>query len=196
MELLPVEPFQETLNASACGPAALKMLLTYWKLPGAEKSDMELAKDCGTDPNLGTSNEQFIETAARFGLKSEVKTNASFDDIQPWLDKQIPVVVDWFSPGRNDAPEGDMPDGHYSIVVGLDAESVHLQDPETGGLRTIPRRQFYRVWFDFKQDSVTNWDDMVVRWMAAIYPTNYQYPQGRPEMASKRQKGGYNLHIN
>lgn len=182
MQLLPVEPFQETLDASACAPATLKMLLTYWKLPGAQKSDMELATECGTDPSLGTSNEQFIETAARFGLHADVKTNASFDDMQPWLDKKIPVVVDWFSPGRKDAPEGDMPDGHYSIVVGLDAESIYLQDPETGGLRAIPRRQFYRVWFDFKQDNVTDWDEMVVRWMAALYP------QSGHEVSSEAQK--------
>jgi hypothetical protein len=31
------------------------------------------------------------------------------------------------------------------------------------------RKDFYRVWFDFKRESITNWDDMVVRWMAAVY---------------------------
>jgi predicted double-glycine peptidase len=172
MELLPVQPFQETLNVGACAPATLKMLLTYWRMPGAEKTDMELSKECGTDPKLGTSNEAFMETALRFGLASEVKTGATFEDIQLWLDKKIPVVVDWFTPGRKDAPEGDMPDGHYSIAVGLDVENIYLQDPETGGLRTIPREQFSRVWFDFRQDCVTTWDDMVIRWMAAVYPAD------------------------
>ena len=170
MQLLPVEPFQETLYASACAPATLKMLLTYWKLPGAEQSDIELAQEMGTDPALGTTNEQFLEIAARFGLASDVKTEATFDDIQEWLDKNIPVVVDWFSPGRKDSPEGEMPDGHYSIVVGLDAEKIYLQDPETGGLRTISRREFWRAWFDFKEDYITTWDELVVRWIAAIYP--------------------------
>lgn len=170
MELIPVQPFQETLHASACGPAVLKMLLSYWNLPGKEKTDTELAKECGTDSALGTSNEQFIETAARFGLANDVKTEASFDDIQIWLDKKIPVVVDWFTAGRKDYLEGEMPDGHYSIVVGLDEENIYLQDPEIGGLRTIPRKQFFRVWFDFKQDYITTWDEMVVRWMAAVFP--------------------------
>lgn len=170
MTLLPVDSFQETLHASACGPATLKMLLTFWNLPGKEKTDLELAKDCGTDPKLGTSNEAFIETARRFGLDAVVKDHAEFTDIAEWLEKKIPVVVDWFSPGRKDASEGEMPDGHYSIVVGLDAEHIYLQDPEVGGLRTIPREQFYRVWFDFKDDTITNWDAMVIRWMAAVYP--------------------------
>lgn len=170
MELLPVQPFQETLHASACGPATLKMLLTYWNLPGNEKTDMELAKECGTDPALGTSNEQFLETAARFGFASDVKTGATFDDIQASLDKKIPVVVDWFTPGRKEYPEGEMPDGHYSIVVGLDAENIYLQDPEVGRLRTISRKQFFRVWFDFTKDYIESKDDMVIRWMAALYP--------------------------
>lgn len=171
MEHLPVKPFQETLNATACGPATLKMLLTFWNLPGQEKTDLELAKECGTRPDFGTTNKQFVETAHRFGLDATVKTFATFDDIQEWLDKDIPVVVDWFSPGRKDAPDGDMPDGHYSIVVGLDAESIYVQDPETGGMRVISRRQFWRVWFDFEDDFITSWDDMVIRWMAAVYIT-------------------------
>jgi ABC-type bacteriocin/lantibiotic exporter with double-glycine peptidase domain len=167
-KILPLPPFQETLNASMCGPATLKMLLMYWRLPGGEKPDTELAKECGTDPALGTSNEQFMETATRLGLHCEARSWAELSDIEAALAQDYPVIVDWFSPGRKDAPEGEMPDGHYSIVVGLDETYIYMQDPETGGLRTIPREQFYRVWFDFKADTVTTWDDMVVRWMCAV----------------------------
>ncbi len=170
MELLPIQPFQETPNESACAPATLKMLLMFWNLPGKEKTDMELARECGTDPDLGTTNEAFLETAERFGLESFVKTEATFEDIQTWLDKNIPIVVDWFTPGRRDYDEGVMPDGHYSIIVGLDEENVYLQDPEIGGLRTIPRDQFFRVWFDFTTDWIEHKDNMVIRWMAAVYP--------------------------
>ncbi len=168
--LLPLEPFQETLNQSMCGPATLKMLLAYWKLPGADKSDTELSKECGTDPLAGTSNEQFIEAVTRFGLSATVVCPATFGDIEKWLTKEVPVVVDWLSPGRKDAPEGDMPDGHYSIVVGIDDVYIYIQDPETGGMRTIPQEQFLRVWFDFREAAITSWSDMVIRWMAAVYP--------------------------
>ena len=169
-ELLPVAAFQETLNASICGPATLKMLLSYWNLPGQEKSDVELAVACGTNSLIGTSNEQLIEAAQSFGLTCESKCNAEFADIEKWLVQKIPVIVDWFTPGRTDAPLGDMPDGHYSIVVGLDSTHIRLQDPETGGLRIIPRSQFYRVWFDFREESITTWEDMIIRWMCAVYP--------------------------
>ena len=147
------------------------MLLTFYSLPGAKKADTELAKECGTDPSLGTSNEQFIETARRFGLTCTVICPATFDDIARALADGKPVVVDWFTPGRKDAPEGDMPDGHYSIVVGLDDTHIYMQDPETGGPRTIPRAQFYRVWFDFRDDVITTWDRMVIRWMCVVSVT-------------------------
>lgn len=172
--MLPFPPFQETLNASMCAPATLKMLLMFWKLPGAELSDTELASCCKTDPKLGTSNEQFIETARSFGISARVEHSGTFENIETWLTKGIPVVVDWFSPGRRDAHEGDMPDGHYSIVVGLDEKNIYLQDPELGALRTISRDQFMRVWFDFKGEAITTWNDMVVRWMAAMYPADRQ----------------------
>lgn len=153
-----------------CGPATLKMLLMYWNMPGQERADTDLAHDIGTDPVLGISNAAFISSLKKFGLEADAKTYGSFEDIARWLEKKTPVVVDWFSPGRRDAVEGDMPDGHYSIVVGLDALHVYLQDPETGGLRTIERRQFLRVWFDFEGDILTSPHEMVIRWMAAVYP--------------------------
>lgn len=173
MKLLSVQPFQETLGQGVCAPATLKMLLIYWDLPGKEKTDMELAGECHTDPELGTSNEVFLETAKRFGLESIVKTEATFEDIQPWLKKEIPVVVDWFTPGRKDSDDGEMPDGHYSIVVGLDAQNIYLQDPELGDMRTITRAQFWRVWFDFTINSIEHKDNLVIRWMAAVYPKKY-----------------------
>ncbi|MBI4067815.1 C39 family peptidase [Candidatus Kaiserbacteria bacterium] len=171
MELLPVQPFQETyLNQSLCAPATLKMLLMFWNLPGQEKTDLELATVLGTDPDLGTTNETFLKELKQFGLEAIVKDHATYEDVQEWLDKKIPVVVDWFSPGPEGSAEDEMPDGHYSIVVGLDDENIYLQDPEIGHLRTVSRRHFFRVWFDFTTDWIEHKDNMIIRWMAAVYP--------------------------
>lgn len=181
MKLLPVKPFQEThLHRSLCAPATLKMLLTYWDLPGKEKTDLELAKVLGTDPELGTTNEAFLKHLDTFGLMSTVKVEAEFTDIQKWLKKGVPVVVDWFSPGPKDLREKEMPDGHYSMVVGLDVKNIYLQDPEIGKMRTISRDQFYRVWFDFTTDWIEHKDVMVLRWLAAVYPKG----------SKKAKKGG------
>jgi len=165
-DLLPVQPFQETLHASMCGPASLKMVLAYY---GVEKGEQELAQLAGTDPDLGTNATGIKKAAEELGFTVEVKDNSTFEDIQAWLDKEVPVIVNWFTRGRIDYPESDVPDGHVSVVVGLDQEFIYLQDPEIGKLRKIARDDFLRVWFDFKSDHITSWDDMVIRQLIAIY---------------------------
>ena len=85
------------------------------------------------------------------------------------MDKKVPVIVNWFTRGRNDYSDSEVADGHYSVVVDLDNTFIYLQDPEIGSIRKIARDDFIRVWFDFKSDHITNWDDLIIRQMIAIY---------------------------
>lgn len=165
-ELLPVQPFQETLHAGMCGPASLKMVLAYY---GVECSEAELAKLCGTDANLGTSDEGIKKAAGSLGFTVEIHNDSTFEDIKMWLDRKVPIIVNWFTRGRIDYSESVVPDGHLSVVVGLDDEYIHLQDPEIGKLRQIKREDFMRVWFDFAEDHISSWDEMIIRQLIAIY---------------------------
>lgn len=167
VQLLPVKPFQETLGGGYCGPASLKMVLGYWN---SEQTEEEVALRCKRDPELGTDDVCLKEAAESYGFKVEIENNASFDSIQQWLEHCVPVIVNWFTRGRTDYEDGEVPDGHYSVVVGLDAANIYLQDPETGGLRTLNREDFMRVWFDFKPAYITSWDDMIIRQLIAVYP--------------------------
>jgi len=164
--LLPVKSFQETLHAGMCGPASLKMVLAYY---GLEKTEEELAKLCNTDSGLGTSDEGIKRAAETLGFKVEIKNNSTFDDIRSWLDKKVPVIVNWFTRGRIDYPDSEVPDGHLSVVVGLDEEYIYLQDPEIGNLRKITRDDFMKVWFDFTGEYINSWDEMIIRQIIAIY---------------------------
>ncbi|OHA01594.1 MAG: hypothetical protein A3C12_00620 [Candidatus Sungbacteria bacterium RIFCSPHIGHO2_02_FULL_49_20] len=166
--LLPVKSFQETLRGGYCGPANLKMVLGYW---GINKSEEEVAIACNRDPELGTDEASLKKAAESYGLKVEIENNASFDSIQRWLDRRVPVIVNWFTRGRSDYGDEEVPDGHYSTVVGLDDTYIYLQDPEIGGLRKLERDDFMRVWFDFKPAHITSWDDMIIRQLIAMYPT-------------------------
>ena len=166
MNFLDVKPFQETLNAGMCGPASLKMVLAYY---GIEKTEKELAKFCGTEAELGTNDVSLQKAAESLGMKVEIHNNASFDDIQSWLDKKVPVIVDWFSRGRSDYPDSAVADGHYSVVVGLDDENIYLQDPEIGSLRTIKKDDFMKVWFDFTGSQISSWDEMIIRQLIVMY---------------------------
>src|SRR5258708_2692779 len=113
--LLPISSFQETQGESMCGPASLKIILDYY---GVNKTEQELALLCGTTIELGTSDAGIKAAAESLGFKVEVKNNASLEDIQMWLDKKIPVIVDWFTRGRKDYEDSDIAEGHYSVVVG------------------------------------------------------------------------------
>ena len=164
-KLLEVKPFQETLHGGYCGPASLKMVLDYY---GVEKTEAEVAKECGRDSVLGTDDKSIKKAAEGYGFKVEIHNEASFEDIQHWLDKKVPVIVDWFTRGRSDYDDSEVPDGHYSVVVGLDDENIYLQDPEIGKMRTLDRDDFMRVWFDFTGEYINSWDEMIVRQLIAI----------------------------
>ena len=167
MELLPIKPFQETLHGGYCGPASLKMVFEYW---GVEKSEEELAAACNRDPNLGVSSETMIDVARKYGFDAEVKNNSDFFEIETWLKKKAPIIVNWFSPGKKDAQTHEMPEGHSSVVVALDDEKIYLQDPEIAGLREIPRKEFLRVWFDFPGAVITKPEDIILRQIVIIRP--------------------------
>lgn len=164
-ELLPVKPFQETLHGGYCGPASLKMVLAYY---GVDNDEEEVAAKCGRDPDLGTDDNSIKKAAESYGFKVEIYNEASFEDIQHWLDKKVPVIVDWFTRGRSDYDDSEVADGHYSVVVGLDEQNIYLQDPEIGKLCTIDRDDFIRVWFDFTGESINSWDEMIVRQLIAV----------------------------
>lgn len=167
MDLLNIKPFQETLYQGMCGPACLKMVLSYW---GIEKTEKEIANLRPIPSSTNTSDEDIKNIAESFGFKVEIKNNSTLEDILYWLDKKIPVIVDWFTRGRGDYPDSEVADGHYSIVVGLDDKFVYIQDPEIGSLRTLKREDFLKVWFDFTKDVINSWDEMIIRQLIVIYP--------------------------
>jgi predicted double-glycine peptidase len=69
--------------------------------------------------------------------------------------------------------DSEVPDGHYSIVVGLDKQYIYLQDPEIGGLRQLARDDFMKVWFDFRGEYITSWNEMIIRQLIAVQK-NYE----------------------
>jgi ABC-type bacteriocin/lantibiotic exporter with double-glycine peptidase domain len=146
-KFIKLRPFQETLHVSMCGPASLKIVLNYY---GIEKSEKALSKLCKVDKELGVDDKDIKRVAEQFGFKVVVKNNSTFKDIEKWLDKKVPIIVDWFTKGRQEYSESEVADGHYSVVAGLDDKYIYIQDPEIGKIRKLKRNDFMRVWFDFK----------------------------------------------
>ena len=163
--LLNVKPFQETLRTDMCGPASLKIVLDYY---GVNKSEQELARLTGLVPGLGIDDKSIIKAAESLGFKVQIKNESNFDDIEEWLKKGVPVIVNWFTRGRCDYNDSKVADGHYSVVFGLDDEHIYLQDPETGGERKIKREDFMKVWFDFAGHYIKP-NELITRQIIAIY---------------------------
>jgi len=163
--LLDVKPFQETLDADMCGPASLKIILEYY---GVNKSEDELAKLAGHKKGLGIDDKGIKRVAEKLGFKVKIKNNSSFKDIESWLSKGVPVIVDWFTKGRAYCGDSSTADGHYSVVMGLDDEFIYLQDPELGSIRKIERNSFMRVWFDFKGEYLRP-NELIIKQIIAVY---------------------------
>lgn len=143
----------------------MKIVLDYY---GVEKSEKELAKLCKVDKSLGTDDKSIKRVAEQLGCKVVIKNNSSFKDIEKWLDKKVPVIVDWFTKGRQDYSESEVSDGHYSVVAGLDDKYIYLQDPEIGRIRKLKKNDFMRVWFDFKGEYIKP-SELIIRQIIAIY---------------------------
>jgi len=162
---LGIQPFQETLHQSLCGPASLKIVLGFYD---EQKTESELATLCDWNESYGVDDVNIKQAAEALGYQVEIINDSNFEEIEKWVEKKVPVIVNWFTRGRYDYPESDVADGHYSVVEGLDDDYIYLQDPEIGGIRKLKKEDFLRVWFDFSGENMSP-ENLIVRQIIAIY---------------------------
>ncbi len=74
---LDVKPFRETLHADMCGPASLKILLSYY---GVDKSEQELAQLANVVPDIGIDDKSIARVAESLGFKVQIKNESNFSD--------------------------------------------------------------------------------------------------------------------
>ncbi len=148
-----------------CGPASLKIVLAYYGIQATEKT---IAKCMGTIKKLGSNDKGIVRAVKHFGLHAEVKNRSSLHDIEKWLQKGIPVIVNWFTRGRPDYSDSNIADGHYSVVEGIDDRFIYLQDPEIGKIRKLKKDDFLKVWFDFTGKYI-NPNELLIRQGIVIY---------------------------
>ena len=141
------------------------MVLEFYSITKTEK---DLVKLTSVSKIRGVDDKTIVKTLRIFGLKGKIKNNSNLSDIKKHLDKNIPVIVDWYTRGRRDYPDSSVCDGHYSIVVGLDKKFIYLQDPEIGKLRKLNRDDFLRVWFDYSGEFLRSPRQMIIRQLIAI----------------------------
>jgi predicted double-glycine peptidase len=163
---LNLKPYQGELGKSWCGPSALKTILNFY---GIKKTAQEVATECHTNKREGTSAEQLKAAAEKFGLKAEIKEHCTFEDIREWLQKDTPMIVNWFAGDCGETADNAVPGGHYSVVMGLDADHVYVSDPDVGRIRQITREDFMTVWFDFKNKYIKKPEEMILQRMIIVH---------------------------
>ena len=140
-----------------CGPASLKMVLSFY---GLNKTEKELAKLSGASKSRGVGAEGILRAAKKLGFKGFKKDFSTLLEIRKFvINKKTPVIVDWFS----------KEDGHYSVVVDINKENIYLEDPELGRMRALKLSTFNRIWFDFPGSFLKSKKDIIIRRMIVIY---------------------------
>ena len=153
--MIKLKPYRQ--KPGFCGPSSMKMVL---ELYGMNKSEVELGRLTDCSPSEGTRGPSLVEGAKKLGFKAFLKDEAEVSDIRKWVEKGIPVIVNWFS----------VDGGHYSVAVGLTKKFIFLMDPEIARVRRMPMETFEEVWFDFTPEHRRTRKSLVLRRMIVIQP--------------------------
>ena len=158
---LPLPIIRQSTDYS-CGAAAALSLLYYWQV--ADTNETALYSLAGTTPEDGTEPGGIVNVCRHYGLEAEFFVQYTLGHLAADLATGATVVVGyqaWVDDASRRA-NVDWPtrwdDGHYSVVVAMDDDSIYLMDPSAGPRYTyIPLAEFQSRWHDVVRDSDGNW---------------------------------------
>jgi predicted double-glycine peptidase len=136
----------------SCGTAALQAVLHYY---GVEEREDRLMKELQTSPEEGTHPAEILRVARAHGLRAEMREGLGIEDLKSALDRGTPIIaaIQAWKSGDGSTPSWakNWEDGHYVVVLGLDAAAVYVEDPSLLGCRgIIPRAEFLERWHDYE----------------------------------------------
>ena len=155
-----------------CGAASLLSVLNYYGL--YEDSEMDLAEELNSDEEWGTEPINIIKVAQRYGLTTHEFKNMTFRKLEEFVKGGIPVLVAYQAWSEEEGGWEDCwLDGHYSVVVDVDAENVYFEDPSLGAgeVGYIPREEFLSRWHDVDRDG----NELKQYGLALLYPEHPFY---------------------
>jgi len=115
-------PYFEQKKDYTCGPAVLRMVAAFF---GASYTPEQLYVITNPNPNTGTSNSDMKKALKKLGLNTLSKNKADIKDIKRFIEKGLPVIVNFIEPrGKQE--------GHYSLVIGMTDTEIIFNDPGYG----------------------------------------------------------------
>jgi len=157
--IIPVPLVRQSTDYT-CGDVSTLAVLRYWKHDAwANVTEMSLYMPLMTRSGYGTDPQPIADFLnAQPGIYAQYRTQADGVDLSSLeraIDAGEPPIVDfeaWQSPGSVNDPKPwatDYDDGHYSVLVGYDADNLYFMDPSTiGHYAYVPRAEFLDRWHD------------------------------------------------
>ena len=147
-------PIVRQEQSYSCGPAALVAILRYFRAwDGPEQA---LYQPLGTSPAEGTLPEKLAAVARGLGLQASVEQRMTIEKLRQALRRGQVVIVElqaWPTPGSAPQPwSSRWDDGHYVVLIGLDAHYAYFMDPSTSGAYTyLPLDELVARWHDINE---------------------------------------------
>jgi len=142
--ILPVGTHRQSVPWT-CGPAALKIVLDYLRLPLPEK---RLVKLCEATPEKGTDPQDLVRVAEKLGFKAYEKQNMTISEVKKLVQGGTPVIVNYqYKPKYGE--------GHYAVIIGFSQDEFILSDPaEDKGYLKVKIKDFMSQWYELEDKTV------------------------------------------
>ncbi|MBS2030652.1 MAG: C39 family peptidase [Deltaproteobacteria bacterium] len=135
-----------------CGAAALMSVLYYYQR--YDGREIALGERLGSTEHDGTHAARIAAVAREFGLQANMEEHSTIEQIRASLARRDPVIVDlqaWTDDPAHVRWRDAWEDGHFVVVVGLDAERLYVMDPATaGGYAYVPLSELPDRWHDYE----------------------------------------------
>jgi predicted double-glycine peptidase len=115
---------------------------------GKSMKEEDLAVLLNTNTEVGTITDEMPRIAADQGFSIFEKKDASMRDLEGYVERGMPVVVDFIEPSEENR--------HFAVVVGFDEENVILSDPWNGEGFQMKSEEFQERWGSSK-NRYTRW---------------------------------------
>jgi predicted double-glycine peptidase len=159
-KILKVHCFKQDKSGYDCGPACIRMVLSYLAGGRPSKSEykkiLELAMDGNTKYRYGTSKRRLKRVIHRLGYK--YRSVYELDGLEWAIEKELPVIVLCYM--RDE--EGD-PYEHYIVVKGIENDYIHINDPYYGGSKRVRRSTFMSLKGNLYWKSRVKWGLVISR---------------------------------
>jgi tetratricopeptide (TPR) repeat protein len=160
-------PFQKWKKKNYCGPAAMAMVLSYWK--NEKQSQKEIAQGMYSFFKEIAYNSEMVLYPRKVDMMS-YSFNGDIQILKEIIKKDIPLIV-------LHKPVKQINKGHYRVVIGFDEKSKQIifHDPLLGENFAAEYDIFNDLWHWEDEVNKRNWTLVVVPNDIDFYSLNIEY---------------------